>query len=170
MRETQSFLHTFKRYGPSGDRPNCPRPRCFCGTWPLASPDPSYGMDAVLVCLRTKLSPSQSVPDSPALTPASVPANGFTSALCWLRQADLFLAGFHTYNRIRRNNKLAFLSRRNSVLADPRHSDSELPGFAFSSRTIARKCLILVPTMSRELRRFCVPIATSGPCFVSLEM
>jgi hypothetical protein len=40
----------------------------------------------------------------------------------------------------------------------------------FSSRTIARKCLILVPTISRELRRFCVAIATSGPCIVSLEI
>jgi len=54
--------------------------------------------------------------------------------------------------------------------SDPDRSDSELPGFAFSSRTILKKCLILVPTISRESRRFCVPIATSGPRFVSLEI
>jgi hypothetical protein len=40
----------------------------------------------------------------------------------------------------------------------------------FSSRIIDKKCLILVPKMSRALRRFCVAIATSGPCFVDLEM
>src|SRR5207302_2180937 len=41
---------------------------------------------------------------------------------------------------------------------------------ALSSRTIARKYLILVPTMSRELRLFCVAIATSGPWFVRVEI
>jgi Helix-turn-helix. len=38
------------------------------------------------------------------------------------------------------------------------YSDVRSPA---SSRTIVKKCLILVPTISRELRRFSVAIATS---------